>query len=153
MSDVQSQTDQDTEVIDLAEALFDNSLRVERAIHVPTMLAGVATSDLLGDIEMGDLDDAAPLLGVTADDLRTAADEEELGWFLRDVKGWLIEVSAAKYGPWSKGASRSRPLYEGVRAIRWFKADTYEEAVQAAVAWVESEPPELLWVRGGEVTE
>ncbi len=130
---------------DLAEAVFDASLHIERAIHIETMLAGNPSDDLTEALVDGDLDGAAVLLGFDAGEFREAAEEEELGWTLKNQRGWLIEASAPQHGPWSTVGNRSCRVYQGSRCLRWFRGDTYELALTAALEWVQADGSEFLW--------
>lgn len=128
---------------DLAEAMFDHDLRVDTAVHVPTMLT-LPSDDMQDQIESGELDDVAELLGIPPGELAKAAAEDELGWVLRNAEGWAVCVTAPMHGPWKSGSCR---VYLGSRIGKPFLADTYDLALAKAVEWVESDPPELLWDR------
>ena len=129
---------------DLCDLLFDHDARVDHAIHIQSMLA-LPTAELEESIEDGELDALDELLGFEAGTIHEAYKEEELGWVLRGVDGWIVGINVAMHGPWSEGKTRSCRSYPGMRTGRWFKGDTYEDALSQAVEWVESDPPQMLW--------
>lgn len=127
----------------LGERCYDVSLRVERIVHLDTMLhVDVADEDvvewLAGDAALA----LAGALGWTENDFRTAVNE--FGWtdgalqtILGDqgVRGWLIEAAHPETKRSAGGYSVSWSSY----CVKVFYAATYAAAVEAALAWADDD--------------
>lgn len=136
----------------LQERIFDASVSVERIVHLGVQLATEYMEDDLIEWLLEDASDVlVSALGVTEADWTEALNEygtrryekqECLQEMLRPLNGWLVTVSVPKID-WSEDG-KSGSVHMGWRTMHTAYADTYDEALEAALTWGEAftSPPE-----------
>jgi hypothetical protein len=129
----------------LQERIWDAGVTVERIVHLGVQLVAEHLDYDFMEWLLEDADSAlAAALGVSTDELAEAIDQfgtersarqEAMQESLRPLHGWLVAVSAPRID-WSEDG-KSGSVHTGWRTQRVMYADTYEEALEAALSWGE----------------
>lgn len=143
----------DTET--LSERCFDANLVVHRVLHIPTTLAVGLNPDLTEWIRTDDgaevivthglLDEIPGELDAQA--VRAALADDDLPHLLSRAHGWLVELSTPiRTDP--NPERTSWRLRSGWSTSWWHYAPTYEQAIAAALDWLETKPAAVYRVDG-----
>jgi hypothetical protein len=121
---------------------FENSVRAEMIIHIPTMLID-SPPDVFTDAIDDDFDDVMDLLGAT-ESLKAEIEGESRGWarddliaelaVSRDAPEWLVKFAT----PVPKNIKGDGYSFSwGHYTCKWFAGSSYEGLCRNALEWQE----------------
>jgi hypothetical protein len=122
----------------LAERLEKAIARVEQIVHLDTMAPAGEPSTKLADLVEDHEPELSELLGWEIPDDYPIGPwlDEELGiWLAQNPGVWLVQVETPQ-----KHRNESGVMYSwGISFSKWFRAQSFEDAVAEGISWAESD--------------